>query len=122
MAKKEKAVIFDFNGTLRKEGSHKPNKKLVKKALKDEKKEHVIVLTSEPHRKKDETKKWLKEHGLGKAELDVRPTGVNESDPREKARELDNHISKQFDVVKAYDDKHKNVKMFKKHGIKAKEV
>jgi len=118
---KEKAVIFDLNSTLRKE-SGEPKKHVLSKAEKDEKKEHVIVLTSEPYRKKDETKKWLKEHGLGKAELDVRPTGVNESDPREKARELDNHISKQFDVVKAYDDKPANVKMFKKHGIKAKEV
>ena len=117
---KEKAVIFDFNNTLTK-NSGKPKKHVLKKALKDEKKEHVIVLTAEPHNKKDKTENWLRGHGLSKAELDVRPTGNKEDDSREKAHEL-NHISKQFDVVKAYDDKEKNVKMFKNHGIKTKEV
>ena len=119
---KEKAVIFDFNDTLRKESSGKPKKHVLKKALKDEKKEHVIVLTGEPHSKKGETESWLRSHGLGKAELDIRPIGNKEEDSREKAHELTSHISKQFDVVKAYDDKKKNVKMFKHHGIKAKEV
>ena len=117
---KEKAVIFDLNNTLRKE-SGKPKKHILKKALKDEKKEHVIVLSAESYDKKNGTEKWLSGHGLGKAELDVRPTGNKENDSREKAHEL-NHISKQFHVVKAYDDKEANVKMFKKHGIKAKEV
>lgn len=119
---KEKAVIFDFNDTLRKESSGKPKKHVLKKAIKDEKKEHLIVLTAEPHSKKGETESWLRSHGLGKAELDVRPTGLTESDSREKAHELNTKISKQFDVVKAYDDKKENVKMFKHHGIKAKEV
>ena len=119
---KEKAVIFDFNDTLRKESSGKPKKHVLKKAIKDEKKEHLIVLTAEPHSKKGETESWLRSHGLGKAELDVRPTGLAESDSREKAHELNTKISKQFDVVKAYDDKEKNVEMFKHHGIKAKEV
>ena len=118
---KEKAVIFDFNDTLRKDNG-KPKKKILKKALKDEKKEHVIVLSGESHDKKGNTEHWLREHGLGKTELDVRPTGVKEDDSREKARELNDHISKQFHVVKAYDDKEKNVEMFRKHGIKAKKV
>lgn len=118
---KEKAVIFDFNGTLSK-GNGKPKKHVLKKALKDEKKEHVIVLTAEPHGKEHKTEDWLRSHGLGKAKLDIRPTGNKEDDSREKAHELNKHISKQFDVVKAYDDKEKNVKMFKNHGIKAKEV
>jgi len=122
MDSKKKAVIFDFNNTLRKDSSGKPKKHILKKALKDEKKEHVIVLTAESHDKKGETEHWLRQHGLGKAELDVRPTGLKEDDSREKAHELNSHISKQFDVVKAYDDKEKNVKMFKKHGIPAKEV
>jgi FMN phosphatase YigB (HAD superfamily) len=118
---KEKAVIFDFNNTLRKD-SGKPKKHVLKKALKDEKKEHVVILTSEPHSKEHKTEEWLRGHGLGKAELDIRPTGNKEDDSREKAHELNAHISKQFDVVKAYDDKEENIKMFKKHGIKAKEV
>jgi FMN phosphatase YigB (HAD superfamily) len=119
---KEKAVIFDFNGTLRKEGSNKPRKNVLKKAIKAEKKEHVIVLTAEPKSKKDETEYWLKSHGLGKIKLDVRPTGLTESDSREKAHEFDTKISKQFDVIKAYDDKKENVNMFKKHGVRAKEI
>lgn len=120
MASKKKAVIFDFNDTLAKK-SGKPKKHVLKKAIKDEGKEHVIVLSSEEHNKKNGTEEWLRGHGLGKAELDVRPTGNKEDDSREKAHEL-NKISRQFDVVKAYDDKEKNVKMFKRHGIQAKEV
>jgi FMN phosphatase YigB (HAD superfamily) len=116
---KNKAVIFDFNGTL-KRANGKPVKRMLKKALKDEKKEHVIVLSGESHEKKDKTEEWLKKEGLGKAELDVRPTGVSESDPREKARELNDHISRQFNVKKAYDDKKANREMFRAHGIKAK--
>jgi beta-phosphoglucomutase-like phosphatase (HAD superfamily) len=120
MASKKKAVIFDFNGTLSKK-SGEPKKHVLKKALKDEKKEHVIVLSAESHDKKNGTEEWLRGHGLGKVELDVRPTGNKEDDSREKAHEL-SHISRQFDVVKAYDDKEQNVKMFNHHGIKAKEV
>lgn len=119
---KQKAVIYDFNDTLRKESSGNPRKHILKKAIKDEKKEHVIVLTAEPASKKSETESWLRSHGLGKAELDVRPAGVTGGDSSEKAHELTDKISKQFDVVKAYDDKKKNVKMFKAHGIKAKKV
>lgn len=118
---KKKAVIFDFNGTLAKK-SGKPVKRMVKKALKDEKKEHVIILTGEDRSKVPATKKWLKKEGLGKTELDVRPEHNNESDYREKAHMLDAHISKQFKVKKAYDDKRANVKMFKEHGIDAKKV
>lgn len=117
---KEKAVIFDFNNTLRKKGNGALKKKIVKKALKDEKKEHVIVLSGEDASKKKSTEKWLKKHGLGKAQLDVRPAGNTESDSREKAHMLDAHISRQFKVEKAYDDKKANRKMFKHHGIDAK--
>jgi len=116
---KEKAVIFDFNGTLKKD-SGKPIKHMVKKARKDENKEHLIVLTAEGERKKGATEAWLKKEGLGKAELDVRPAGDNESDPKEKAHELSTKISRQFKVKKAYDDKKENRKMFEEHGIKAK--
>lgn len=79
-------------------------------------------MSGEPPNKKAGTERWLKKHGLGKAELDVRQTGNDEIDYREKAHELNEHISKQFKVKEAYDDKSENVKMFKKHGIKAKKV
>jgi FMN phosphatase YigB (HAD superfamily) len=117
----KKAVIFDFNDTLRNKSSGTTKKNILNKALKEEKKEHVIILSGEESNKKYSTKKWLNRHGLDKVELDVRPEGNTESDPKEKEHEL-KKISKQFDVVKAYDDKEKNIKMFKKHGIKTKEV
>jgi len=119
---KKNAVVFDFNDTLRDKGSGKPNKKVLKKALKDEKKEQVIVLSGEPESKKAGTETWLKKHGLGEAELHVRPEHNTEPDYREKAHVLNKELSKQFKVKKAYDDKSENVKMFKKHGIKAKKV
>ena len=119
---KKNAVIFDFNNTLKDNSSGKPNKKILKKALKDEKKEQVIVLSGESESKKAGTENWLKKHGLDKAELHVRPEHNTEPDYREKAHVLNEQLSKQFKVKKAYDDKSKNVKMFKKHGIKAKKV
>jgi hypothetical protein len=118
---KKKADIFDFNDTLRDKETGKPNKAVLKKAKKDEEKEHVIVLSGENANKKSSTEKWLERHDLDRAELDVRPKGNTESDPKEKEQVL-KKISKQFDVVKAYDDKKANIKMFKKHGIKTKEV
>lgn len=117
---KKKAIIFDFNDTLRDASSGKINKKTLEKAVKSEKHEHLIVLSGETPDKKFSTKKWLKGHGLGKAELDVRPAHNNESDSKEKAHILNTLISRQFTVDKAYDDKKSNRKMFERHGIDAK--
>ena len=119
---KKNAVIFDFNDTLRDKKSGKPNKHVLKKALKDEKEKEVIVLSGESSSKKAGTENWLKDHGLGEAELYVRPEHNTEPDYREKAHILNEKLSKQFKIKKAYDDKSKNVKMFKKHGIKAKKI
>jgi hypothetical protein len=118
---KKDAVVFDLNNTLRKK-SGKPRHHILNKAKKDEKKEEVIVLSTEPEKGKSEARRWLNSHGLEDAELKMRPTGDVEHDEKVKADILKDKISRQFKVKKAYDDKPKNVKMFKKQGIKAKRV
>ena len=117
---KEKAVVFDLNNTLRKEGGA-PKKHILSKAEKDEKKEKVIILSGEKVKDYADARSWLDEHHLDKAELKMRPKGDVEHDEVEKEHLL-KHISRQFKIKKAYDDKQSNVDMFKKHGIKAKEV
>jgi hypothetical protein len=117
---KEKAVIFDLNKTLRKE-SGEPKGHVLKKAEKAEKKERVVVLSGEQAKDYADARSWLNEHHLTKAELKMRPKGDVEHDEVEKEKLLSN-ISRQFKVEEAYDDKPANLKMFKKHGIKAKEV
>jgi hypothetical protein len=120
MSKKD-AVVFDLNNTLRKK-SGKPRHHILDKAKKDEKKEEVVVLSTEPEKGRNEARSWLNTHGLNKAELKMRPKGDVEHDEKVKEEVLKNKISRQFKVKKAYDDKYSNVKMFKEHGIKAKKV
>ena len=117
---KEKAVIFDLNNTLRKE-SGEPKKHVLKKAEKAEKKERVVILSGEQAKDYTDARSWLNEHHLNAAELKMRPKGDVEHDEIEKEKLL-GKISRQFKVEEAYDDKPANLKMFKKHGIKAKEV
>jgi hypothetical protein len=117
----KKAVIFDLNKTLRKE-SGEPRHHLVKKAKKDAKKEEVIVMSGESSSDRPSARKWLDKEGLSSAKLMMRPKGNTSPDDLEKQQELTHDVSRQFKVTKAYDDKAKNVKMFKKHGIKAKKV
>jgi hypothetical protein len=117
----KKAVIFDLNKTLRKE-SGEPRHHLVKKAKKDAKKEEVIVMSGETDKDRSSAKKWLDKEGLSEAKLMMRPKGDVSHDEMEKERLLTKKVSRQFKVEEAYDDQKKNVKMFKKHGIKAKKV
>ena len=116
----KKAAIFDLNNTLRKK-SGAPRHEILKKAEKDEKKEKVVVLSGETVKDRDEAKDWLDEHHLKDADLYMRPKHERANDEVEKEKIL-NKISRQFKINKAYDDKYANVKMFKEHGIKAKEV
>jgi FMN phosphatase YigB (HAD superfamily) len=120
MSKKD-AVVFDLNNTLRKK-SGEPRRHILDKAKKDIKKEKVIIISGESSKDQNEARSWLDTHGLKNAELDMRPKGDTESDDNEKAGILGRMVSRQFTVKKAYDDKPKNVKMFKAHGIKAKKV
>jgi len=117
----KKAVIFGLNKTLRKE-SGEPRHHLVKKAKKDAKKEEVIVMSGETDKDRSSAKKWLDKEGLSKAKLMMRPKGDVSHDDVEKEHALTKNVSRQFKVEEAYDDQKKNVKMFKKHGIKAKKV
>lgn len=116
MSKRE-AEIFDFNKTLKKK-SGKPRKKILKKAK--ESKDEVVVMSTQQGGHKD-IRKWLDHHDLDKAKLMQRGTTEHEHDPQVKERMLQD-LSKQFKVRRVYDDKKANLKMFKKHNIKAKEV
>ena len=118
---KKKAVIFDLNKTLRKE-SGEPRSHLVKKAKKDAKTEEVIVMSGETDKDRSSARGWLDKEGLSDTKLMMRHKGDTSPDDVEKEHELTKDVSRQFKVNKAYDDKSKNVKMFKKHGIKAKKV
>lgn len=120
----KKAVVFDFNGTLAKDhGSKAPEiKKNVKKLHKEQKKHDIVVLTSRSDEERDEVSNWLTKHDIHPDELVMRPKGNKESDVDVKEDLLEDKVSRQFKVKKAYDDKKKNVKMFKKQGIKAKKV
>ena len=116
----KKAVIFDLNSTLRKK-SGAPRHEILKEAEKDKKKEKVIVLSGESVTDKNEARDWLDEHHLKEAELYMRPKSERAHDEVEKSHIL-SKVSRQFKITNAYDDKPSNVKMFKSHGIKAKEV
>lgn len=116
----KKAAIYDLNNTLRKK-SGAPRHNTLKRAEKDEKKEKILILSGESVKDKDEARDWLDEHHLKEAELYMRPKNEQAHDEVEKSHIL-NKISRQFKINKAYDDKPSNVKMFKAHGIKAKEV
>lgn len=138
---KKKAVVFDLDNTLvdikDEEAHHKSRhesfaqeaerapeiKKNVDKFKKDAKKENVVILTARSDAYRPETEDWLKEHDVKPDKLVMRPKDDTiSSDSKLKHRLLDKDISPQFKVKKAYDDKSKNVKMFEKHGIKAKKV
>ena len=118
---KSDAVIFDLNNTLR-DKSGKPRKHILKKAQKDSKKEDVIIMSGETDKDKPQAEKWLKNHDVDYTKLEMRPKGDTEPDEVVKDKLLKKDVSRQFKVKEAFDDKKKNVKMFRKEGIKAKEV
>lgn len=140
--KKEKAVIFDLDGTLANPYKHKQKHKVrnedwaeeartapairknVKKLRKQEKKgEDIIIMTARSAHYKKETKEWLKHHDIKPKELIMRPKGTSTvSDKKVKKDLLEKKILPKYKVKKAYDDRSKNIKMFKKHDIKAKKV
>jgi FMN phosphatase YigB (HAD superfamily) len=139
---KPKTDVFDLDGTLvdtmkykkhhkhrhegfAKEAETAPEiKKNVKKLKKEQKKHHdVVILTARSAHYEKETKDWLKKHDIKTNKLVMRPQGDSETpDSNIKEKLLKKDISRQFDVREAFDDKSKNVNMFKKQGIKAKKV
>ena len=113
---KPKAVIYDVDKTLTK-------KNVAKKARKDAKKgEKVLVVTSRPETQRKSTEQFLKENKIPADKVLMRPKGNDKKDAKVKKSLYKKEIKGKYDVKKAYDDKKSNVKMFRKEGIKTKEV
>jgi len=142
--KRGETVVFDLDGTLAddmkwekkhkaKNGKHPgfaieamevdTHGKIVDK-LREAKEDgkNVVILTARSAHYREETKKWLHKHDIPYDALVMRPTDNKESDKEVKRELLEEDILPKFDVDKAYDDKMKNVKMFRKLGIDAKKV
>ena len=139
--KSKKAVIFDLDGTLADtedpNGNHKKNHEgfrahsssaspfpeMVGKVREaKEKGLDVVILTARSAHYRKDTKEWLNEHGIPYDALYMRPVGDDRKDKKVKKSLLQGDILPDFKVKKAYDDKKKNVKMFRKQGIKAEQV
>lgn len=137
----KKAVIFDLDGTLADtvdpNGHHKENHEgfrqhirgadanqdVVDKVRKaNEKGRDVVIMTARSAHYRDATKKWLHEKGIPYNSLIMRPKDDLRKDKVVKKDLLEHNVLPNFQVKKAYDDKEKNVKMFRKEGIKAKKV
>jgi len=85
--------------------------------------DNVVILTARSAHYREETKKWLHKNHIPYDALVMRPTDdAKESDKKLKRELLEEDILPKFDVKKAYDDKKKNVKMFRKLGIDGKLV
>ena len=137
----KKAIIFDLDGTLadtedyealHKIDSHEfrrvargadPFPQMVAKATDAKRKgRDVVILTARSAHYRDDTKKWLHEHNIPYDALYMRPIDNDQKDKKVKKEILQDQILPHFQVKEAYDDKSKNVKMFRKEGIKAKKV
>lgn len=117
----EKATVFDWHGTLTEsDRSKKPRKSMLKKVEKADDKGDVVILTSSPE--KGEVKDWLKDHDVDYDKLVTRPKGNKEPDYRVKQRLFNEDVTSKYKVSKVYDDKGRNVKMFKDQGVKAEKV
>jgi uncharacterized HAD superfamily protein len=145
MHKRGKTVLFDLDGTLAddmkwekkhkgKGGKHPgfaeealdvdTHGKIVDKVRKARAEgNNVVILTARSAHYREETKKWLHKNEIPYDALVMRPTDDSKQSDKSLKRELlEEDILPKFDVVKAYDDKKKNVKMFEKLGIDAKKV
>jgi len=137
----KKAVIFDLDGTLADikdyEALHKINSDEFRQAadhapafphmvaLAKEAKQKgrdVIILTARSAHYRSDTKNWLHKNGVPYDQLYMRPIDNDEKDKKVKKHILEERILPNFEVKKAYDDKKKNVKMFRKEGIDAKKA
>ena len=138
---RKQAVVFDLDGTLvdtmRWEKHHKHRhegfakeaenadaiKKNVNKLREKHEDNHVVILTARSAHYRKETEDWLAKNDIPYDQLVMRPEHDDQTkDSTLKAHLLETKILPRFDVVKAYDDKGKNVKMFKEHNIPAKKV
>jgi FMN phosphatase YigB (HAD superfamily) len=136
-----KAVLFDLDGTLADtndpNANHKKNHegfrshaagadavpKMVEKVRKAKSKgRDVVILTARSAHYRKDTKTWLHEHGIPYDSLFMRPIDDDRKDKVVKKDLLKNEVLPNFDIKKAYDDKKKNVRMFRSEGIDAKKV
>jgi FMN phosphatase YigB (HAD superfamily) len=137
----KKAVIFDLDGTLADtddpKGLHKihhpsfaqeaedakPFEDMVEKVKQAKAKgQDVVILTARSAHYRKLTKEWLHKNDVPYDQLYMRPVDDTQKDKTVKKQILQENILPNFDVKKAYDDKSKNVKMFRKEGIDAKKV
>ena len=137
----KKAILFDLDGTIadttdiyaQHKGNHpeflekvqaaKPFDSMVDKMKKaKEKGRDVVILTARSAHYRKETKEWLNKNDIPYDALYMRHMDDSRKDKKVKRELLKEEVLPNFDVKKAYDDKAKNVKMFRKEGIKAKKV
>jgi len=137
----KKAVIFDLDGTLADtedyEALHKINSDEFRRVARNAddyphmvalaKEAHaqgrdVIILTARSAHYRKDTTEWLSKQGIPYDQLYMRPIDNTEKDKKVKRQILEDQILPHFKVKKAYDDKKKNVKMFRKEGIDAEKV
>ena len=92
--------------------------------LQDKAKENnIVILTARSAHYEGETKEWLKKNDIPYDELVMRPADDSKTkDAPLKEKLLKSKILPKYDVVKAYDDRKKNIKMFRANGIEAKKV
>ena len=136
-----KAVIFDLDGTLADttdpNGHHKVDhdsfrsmaneadtrEDIVEKLHKEkEKGRDIVILSARSSHYRSDTKRWLDNKNIPYDALIMRPIGDDRKDKVVKESLLKEEVLPNFKVKKAYDDKKKNVKMFKNAGIDAKRV
>ena len=82
----------------------------------------VVILTARSAHYRKETKEWLNKHDVPYDALFMRHADDTRKDKKVKKELLKENVLPNFDIKKAYDDKQKNVKMYKKEGINAKRV
>ena len=99
----------------------KPNKGVIKEIQKLKNKGHrIVILSGRDSKVSGDTKKWLKEHGVPYDKIKMRPSGSTEKSDSLKRKWLQEE--NKDNIVAAFDDDDKNVRMFKKEGIRAFKV
>lgn len=136
-----KAILFDLDGTiadttdiyaqhkidhpdfLKKVQDAQPIHDIVAKMKKaKDKGRDVVIMTARSAHYRKETKEWLNKNEIPYDALYMRHMGDERKDKKVKKELLKEEVLPNFEVKKAYDDKAKNVRMFRKEGIKAKKV
>jgi len=127
-AKLPDAWIFDMDGTLALLGGRNPYEPVtcdqdpvhhpvmrVQKLLSVH--YNIIILSGREDLYRPQTERWLAKHGVHCAELHMRITGDNRNDAVIKAEIFRDQISPRFNVLGAFDDRDRVVKMWRWLGI-----